>query len=428
MIGESGLFKVVDPLNKCILYQLDETFGFPRQSYHENAIVSFNNRFFVSGKEGIYEYLPGIYTNSSQPEVYLSEIKISGDIITDTTKNGFFGIPSAINTSWKSNDLSFDFWKTAFNGDVDSKIFARMNGLDSIWFDMSDKNNLTYFHLAPGNYTFEMMKNGQIFYQLPIHISQAFWKTLWFQSIFVLSGILAAFAIARYRSRKIYQRKLEQEAYLFSIEKYKQLAIKARMNPHFIFNSLNSIQHFIVVGEMDNALRYVSRFGKLLRKTLENSEYADVPLMEEIILIRNYIELEAMRFKDTFIYEIIIDPIVQETNPMIPGMILQPFVENAILHGLVPKKQENNTLTIRVFPSNSNYIVEIEDNGIGREASRKLNVKRRKSFGLNIAMSRLDLRKLTNHSNDDTIQIVDLVDSNGGACGTKVILQFKTLV
>lgn len=225
-----------------------------------------------------------------------------------------------------------------------------------------------------------------------------------------------------------YKIKLEYEEKIILQEKVslKEIsALRAQMNPHFIFNSLNSIQHLILNNDRVSALKYLSKFGKLTRNLLENSIETKLTLADEIKLLNSYLELESLRFDKMFNYKINIAKDLDANNVEIPILLIQPFVENAIIHGLVNKEYGEKTLTICFKKQENDITCQIEDNGVGRIASKTTNSlmkKQKKSRGMEITEKRLDLLTHT-QTRKSTIDIIDKYDSNGIPTGTKVIIR-----
>ena len=194
-------------------------------------------------------------------------------------------------------------------------------------------------------------------------------------------------------------------------------ALRAQINPHFIFNSLSSIQHLISSGQKDAALKYLSKFSKFVRQILENSLDVHVTLEKEIELLKVYLDLESLRFDHAFSYEIITPKDSEICFEEVPMMIIQPFVENAIKHGLMAKESEDKKLWIRFFDSPEFIICEVEDNGIGREAAQKLKgTNYRPSRGMSLTHERLRLGNKWTESEEYIL----FEDKNPG---TKVIIK-----
>ncbi|HEY5823229.1 MAG TPA: histidine kinase, partial [Cyclobacteriaceae bacterium] len=214
------------------------------------------------------------------------------------------------------------------------------------------------------------------------------------------------------------QKENELNALQKQIGDLKLMALRAAMNPHFIFNTLNSIQYYIMENDQRNAVDYLSTFSKLIRGILNNSVNSKIKLIDELEMLNHYVRLEQMRFEGKFDFLLEVDPEIDTQNIELPSMLIQPYVENAIIHGLCNKIMKG-TLRIRVYETEQNIVFEIEDNGIGRQASRKLheqNLHRHKSFGTVITEERL---KLINAQRNVCYEIIDL-EIEGHPAGTKV--------
>lgn len=203
-------------------------------------------------------------------------------------------------------------------------------------------------------------------------------------------------------------------------------ALRAQMNPHFIFNSLSSIQHLVLKSDTPGALKYLSKFSQLMRSTLESSIEKNVTLAEEIKLLETYLDLESLRFDDSFTYEIKVEKHLNTQLLEVPLLIIQPFVENAILHGLLHKKEGEKKLIVSFSEDETHIIATIEDNGIGRKASKKLyeeNARPGKiSRGMELTEKRIEIFK-THSDKAGYFAIEDLADASGNPAGTKVIIK-----
>ncbi len=201
-------------------------------------------------------------------------------------------------------------------------------------------------------------------------------------------------------------------------------ALRAQMNPHFIFNCLNSINRYIVKSDQTTASLYLTKFAKLMRLILDNSNSKNVILTNELEALKLYIEMEALRFDKKFTYEIKVEDNLGPDTIEVPPLIIQPYVENAIWHGLLHKEQ-NGHLSIRVSMAGEAMLqCIIEDNGIGRVKAKELKSKTatsRKSLGMQLTESRLDL--LNKHTAlNASVEIVDLQNENNESVGTRVVL------
>lgn len=230
---------------------------------------------------------------------------------------------------------------------------------------------------------------------------------------------ITAFVIVWIRSNQKRKRELLEKRNL----EIEQKLLRAQMNPHFIFNSLNSVQGFISANDSFKAMSFLSKFGHLLRNILENSRKNLINLESELATLKLYIEMEKLRYKDAFDYEILVDKALDLESIMIPPLIIQPFVENAIKHGLDPKK-EKGKLLISINKEGSQIQITINDNGIGRKKSNELShstKKHHKSFGVELTNERLENIGKTMGAKA-SLQIADSKDDNGNVCGTMVVL------
>ena len=218
--------------------------------------------------------------------------------------------------------------------------------------------------------------------------------------ILLLSGFLLFIG---FRKRQIIKHTQKEILLKAKISDTELKALRLQMNPHFIFNSLNSISDYIQKNDTKKADYYLSKFGKLMRSILENSEVKEIPIAEEIKMLELYMQLEASRLNDKFSYEFKIDPAIDIENTFIPPLILQPFVENSIWHGLA-KSNETGKITIEITHNNDLLNCIVEDNGVGRTENLE---KKNKSFGLKITKDRLELLNKMKNTNA-SVNIVDL--------------------
>jgi tetratricopeptide (TPR) repeat protein len=234
-------------------------------------------------------------------------------------------------------------------------------------------------------------------------------------SFMVLLIVFIGFLLFRQNKIKASQLRLELE----------QKQFRAQMNPHFIFNCLNSIKHFIMQKDLVNAEKYLSDFAVLMRQTLNNSARDYITLRNEKEYIENYLSLERMRFDNKFDYKINIRHDIDLDYVEIPPMIIQPFVENAILHGLCDLPGKEGILAISFYTKDKRLYCEIDDNGIGREKALNLKLANNfphKSFGTELTRQRLALIGKRNNT-DSSIDVIDKSEA-GNSTGTKVVIKF----
>lgn len=259
-------------------------------------------------------------------------------------------------------------------------------------------------------------------------------KSRQLQIVFLIAAILALTVLVLLWSRhknKIKTDKILNESMERSFEKKladsELQALRAQMNPHFLFNCLNSINSFIIKNEQEQASEYLVKFSKLIRRVLSNSKEPKVTLANELEALELYIEMEALRFGGKFKYDINIASEVEVDYLEVPPLIIQPYVENSIWHGLMHKTEGIGKLTIAIKQENDTLIFSIEDNGIGREAASELKTKsaeKRKSYGMNITQERLKHFNPKGKENAN-VEIIDLKETNGKGIGTKVIIRIS---
>lgn len=247
-------------------------------------------------------------------------------------------------------------------------------------------------------------------------------------SVLTTIATLCANRIVRARAE---EQKVKAEKNLLETERQtaemEMQALRAQMNPHFMFNSLNSINNFILKNDPDNASEYLTRFSRLMRLILDNSREEWVTLENEMKALELYIDMEAIRFDNVFEYKIMVSPDTDPGSVLVPPMLVQPYVENAIWHGLLHRKDPGSKLEIDIRKDGSELIIVIKDNGVGREMADQLKGKfssHKKSHGMKITARRLDaINKV--YSLGAKVQVEDLKNEKGEPAGTSVILKLK---
>lgn len=375
------------------------------------------------------------------PRLHLSNIKVFSESF-DWKKLGYevnhFGLPKNLELKSNQNYITFDFIGLYFK-DPENVIYQyQLEGVDEVWSPVSKSSNVTYPGLSSGNYTFKVRaKYGRgewsEIQSFSFNVKAPFYKTWWFFLIVVLVILLIVFAYFQYRlsvfKRKKETEKLMLQGKLLSLE---QRSLNASMNRHFIFNSLNSIQYFINMKDRVSANKYLTNFAKLIRKNLDSSTSDDnkVTLEDEIERLKLYLSLEMMRFQGKFDYEIIVKGDVDLEHIRIPSMILQPFVENSIIHGILPKKDPNGMIKITIEDEGNDYVViEILDNGIGIENSRSQKSQSEGdhiSQGMKITQSRVEILKSLSNKKMLLVGPKQIVNNDGSIYGTHVLIKIPT--
>ncbi len=210
--------------------------------------------------------------------------------------------------------------------------------------------------------------------------------------------------------------------YEVELAKARLEALKVRMNPHFIANTLTSIRSMLFNDRKDDAIEYLTLFAKLIRTTLENASRDYITLAAELFYIRNYLDIEELRFSGKFTTRIVFSESIVPVDVLVPPNIFQPFIENAINHGLMHKLQ-GGMLMIKFEPEGKLLKCIIEDNGVGRKKALEMEthaLTSRSSLSEHITIERINLLNLIYSTTDYSIQTIDLIDERNIACGTRV--------
>jgi sensor histidine kinase YesM len=260
-------------------------------------------------------------------------------------------------------------------------------------------------------------------------VRQAFYKSWWFYLVLIIIigfGVFKAIQFRIKRERELNEKEmLEYKSRLLALE---QKSLNASMNRHFIFNSLNSIQYFINTQDRLSANRFLTNFAKLIRKNLDSSEEGNlVSLQQELERIELYLSLESMRFNERFDYKIQCDPNIDTEMIIIPAMMIQPFIENSIIHGILPNDEVKGLIEVSIDLKGNVLVVTIDDNGVGVEASMKNRQQDRgdhQSKGTEITFKRIELLKKLTSQEFELVGPVQIYHSDRSIKGTRVTLKF----
>ncbi len=321
------------------------------------------------------------------------------------------------------NNISFSYFAISFFIQGRHTYRHRLSGLEREWV-VNQQTTASYPYVPPGDYTFELQVQNPdgswsaASKSVRVTVLRPLWMKWWviaLMVIFAVALLLALFyTISQYFTR--------QRNVVNDMQRYQQEALALQMNPHFLFNALNTVQRYILENDKMASSRYLTRFAGLMRAMLENAQKPDTSLSEEIHLLRQYIELESARMPQKFAYEIQCDELIDQDNTFIPVFLIQPLVENAIQHGLKAFSGEGK-VQLRFYQENQSLVVVVEDNGIGREAASKQRTNKKTSLGLSIIQKRILLINKSRQTNI-YLEITDLYTASGEAAGTKAILRF----
>ena len=360
-----------------------------------NALKTHDGYLCYGGKNGFNIFHPdSLRKNNFIPPVILKRIKIFDE---ELKMDSSFTDLKSLKLSYKQNFFSLEFAALNYDHPEKNQYDYQLINFDKKVVHNGTNRVFSYTNVPPGNYTLKVTasNNDDVWnkagFELELIIIPPFWATWWFKTLVVLVLVVSVLLFFRLRENRIRKEEARQTAINKQIAEIRMTALRGQMNPHFIFNSLNSIQHFITIREKEEALNYLSKFSKLIRKILENSRENTVSISNELQLLELYIQLEQLRFSNKFDYHIAIDENIDLENTEIPPLLIQPYIENAILHGLI-NKNDKGDLWLSLERNNGLLICKIEDNGIGRARSQEIEqgkVSRHKSLGIKVTEERI---------------------------------------
>ncbi|GAB4036998.1 hypothetical protein GCM10028809_50800 [Spirosoma gilvum] len=331
-----------------------------------------NGNIWAGTSKGAMRFaIRAIPTNSTSPPVHI----VSAQLLQNAHESPDSSQNLANNAvlPYNHNTLNFQFTGISLSDPTGIRYTYKLDGLPGAnWSALSNQRSVNFSNLPPDTYTLlvkatnadgvESVREARFSFT----IQPPFWQTWWFRILIALLAAGAIWAVVQFRIRFLN----EQHKVALQLSEWKLKALQSQMNPHFIFNSLNSIQNYIITNRPIEGVRYLSKFSKLIRKILDNSNYQQMELERVIETLQMYVELEAMRFNHEFSYEFLIDDDDAVHDTLLPPMLFQPFVENAIWHGLMPQKGEKKLL-IQIKKQVDSLLCIIEDNGVGRQNSAK---------------------------------------------------------
>ncbi len=347
------------------------------------AMQHRDGHWYFGSAAGLFRYNPEIARMLPRLNPQLTQVTIANRIDPEQLAAACTG--KGIQLGPDQEDVSLD-WVIPDPVAPGSYSFRyKLDGYDRAWQQVGNPAGIRYTSLPAGDFRLLVEARnqaGQVWqtHRIPVHITPAFTKTPWYRTLLVSLLLLTVSLIAWLRIRIWRDEQAKTELARLQAEAELR-ALRAQINPHFIFNCMNTIDAYILTDRNRQASRFLQRFSRLIRLTLENSESRLVALTQEIRLLELYIGLEAERFTNQFRYRIDVDAALEQSSYQVPPLLLQPFVENAILHGLrnLPDS-ETGELTISLQLSDDRIHVCILDNGIGREASAKFNAQRPEAF------------------------------------------------
>jgi ligand-binding sensor domain-containing protein len=324
------------------------------------------------------------------------------------------------------NFFSFSMSSLHFSEGGNIEYSYKLEGFDKDWQKAGSDRNAQYTSVPGGRYILRLRARSGVAeweespQQIRIIVAKPWWTTWLFRLAVILALLGAVAGIYYNRVRSIRKAAKLRTDYEVRLNELEMSALRTQMNPHFIFNCLNTINSFINSNQKTSANQYITRFAKLIRLILENSRKRRVSLASELEALVLYIQLEQLRFENRFDYTIDLADNVDQDNVEVPPLVLQPFVENSILHGILPKAG-NGHIQITITQTDNAICYSIEDNGVGRAAAKRRDeegVLKKESHGMDITMKRIELFNREYRFTDNVI-ITDL-QSDGFASGTRV--------
>lgn len=394
------------------------------ESYTVSDIAIVGDQVFLSSNKGIFVVdKHKSFKATRSPEVYFTGVSIQEK---DTV------LQSNYQLNYDKNAIKISFNVNGFQTKESVVYQYRLVGLNKEWQSLEKGTDfIRYLSLPPGDFEFQVKaisvsgKTSEAI-SMRLIILRPFWQKWWF---YVLLSLALVASVWLYFRKRILRIEREKQVVLEKAETDRELVfsqlenLRSQMNPHFIFNALNSIQEYIVTNEKQTASAFLVKFSRLIRIYLEHSRESEVPLEEEVKALGLYLELEKDRFEDALSYEITVDEKLDTFSVKVPSLFIQPYVENALKHGLLHKKSNRKlSISFRSDSKKEGLVCVVEDNGIGREASAALNSKRaylHQSFATTANQKRIELINKT-RIKKAAVTVEDLYDTEHHSQGTRV--------
>lgn len=407
--------------------------GLPPFEFASDAMTrDANGQIYIGNIRGLVSVQPqNIRLSHQVPPIFLTSFRVNGQEFL----RGLDDAPRAIRLQYTQHSFDFDMAVLSFDNPAGNQFAYRLEGFEDRWNKVGNRPFASYTNVPPGNYTLHVLgaNNDGVWnrrgYRLSVVITPPFWQRWWFRLGVIAMLITGTVFVARGRERRLVREQYEKSDLRERIAASEMKALRSQMNPHFLYNSLNAIRFFVLQNDSENADRYLVKFSRLMRLILENSRQEWVTLTSELDQLRLYLELEQLRFDHTFDFYFDIDPAIDQDRVSIPPMIIQPYVENSILHGMAHKKDRGRIL-ISILPLSLGERLQcrVEDDGVGRQKAAELRSKTvlpHKSMGLAVTQERLNLINPCD-GKEEPIRVIDLVDSASQPCGTAVLIQLPT--
>lgn len=415
----------IDSTGHFSLRKINHLNGLP--SSQVNHITGINNIIYAGTNNGLVKFdKKFISPNNNPPKLLMNPILVNGKP-QDSLKTPF-------QFSHNQNHIEFSFIGLSGYNPGSINYRYRLNGIEQNW-KYTKSRSISYPSLPPNDYLFIVEASNEDGFwseaqQIPFSITSPFWK----RGVFIaIAGFLLFILISAYYNYKE-KRKLEKYEKSRQFEEQKRkvieaklIALRSQMNPHFTFNSLAAIQNVMINFSVKEAVDYMGKFSSLVRKILENSENLYIYLDEELEMLQLYLMLENIRFNNEIDYSFKVAPSIEQDFVEIPSMIIQPFIENAIIHGLAPKNEGIKRIEVEFHEDFESIYCSITDTGVGRKKAREIAKKsgiKHQSLGIKITEERLKLFG-AGENDEFAFEIKDLYDDEGTATGTQVQIKLK---
>jgi ligand-binding sensor domain-containing protein len=436
----NGIYRINAQRNETTLF--GKNYGLSgNELYFLAGLKDSKGKLYFGYQDGYYSFFPEELTRGRKgPQLSIHGFQINNQKIgDDPSLNEPFSAVRTIHLQHHQNTFSFEFVGIDYSNPENNHHLFMLENYDADWNLASAERKATYFNVPPGEYVFRVkaVNSYGIWAErsIVIIISPPWWTTWWFRigAFLLVAGLI--YLLMRWRIRRKFRQQLEQS------EKEKQFAelkrktgelemqaLRAQMNPHFVFNSLNAINSFILQKDKTQASEYLTKFSRLVRMILQNSQSTLITLESELDSLKLYLELEALRFDHRFEYKITVPKDLDIEVIKVPPLIIQPYAENAIWHGLM-HKEENGHLFVDINEKDNQLVIRIKDDGIGRKQSAAMTSKtatRHKSMGLKITADRIAMLQRSTTQSEPVI-INDLENPDGTAAGTEVIIKLPVI-
>ena len=423
-IGSYEGFSVVDPQLEKIEYSRVD-YGQRENDFYSRGKYLLKNGKIAVGNENNFIVFDPVVANTQKALI----VPVISNITVFEKSKPLYRSIDTVYLSYKENFFTIDFSSLSSLPDNSIEYSYRLKGYDKDWVNSSQRNFAAYTGVPAGFYPFEVKaryKGGEWTQPvvLSIDITPPFWETWWFRAIILVLVAAAIGFIMKMRERRVINDEKVRGEFRQRITTSEMKALRSQMNPHFLYNSLNAIRLFVLQNDSDNAEKYLVKFARLMRLILDNSRQEWVSLASELDQLQLYIELEQLRFNNGFDFSIETDSSLRKEDIAIPPMIIQPYIENAILHGIAHKKDKGH-IQILLQAVNSHLECVVEDDGIGRERAAVLKSKRinaHNSVGLKVTEERLQLIS-ERTGKPASVEVIDKFDDLKMAAGTKVVVR-----